>query len=129
MGLEFGKGAKVRLRVGCVEGGEPGRRDGGMQFVVEDVVEEGVVEEGVGEVFEDLGEGVVGGEGGGAACRGDRERCSLRRSCIGFCDGAGDKRPRHSRTRSWVLGVCTASGVGGRGLSMSKVGVSDRSDG
>jgi hypothetical protein len=124
MGLEFGKGAKVRLRVGCVEGGEPGRRDGGMQFVVEDVVEEGV-----GEVFEDLGDGVAGREGGGATEIGDRERCLLSRSCIGFRDGAGDERPRHSRTRSCVLGVWTASGVGGRGLSMSKVGVKDRMEG
>jgi len=51
------------------------------------------------------------------------------RSCVETCSGVDGRRPRHSRTRSLVLGACGASGVGGRGLSTSISGVNDLVEG
>ena len=45
------------------------------------------------------------------------------------CSGTDGRRPRHSRTRSFVLGAWGASGVGGRGLSTSMSGVNDLVEG
>jgi hypothetical protein len=75
-----------------------------------------------------------GGEGSGvgddAVCVVDRARHSSTRSCVEVrvSVGVGGSLPRHSRTSSCVLGVCTPSGVGGSGLSMSMLVQNDRID-
>jgi hypothetical protein len=75
----------------------------------------------------DGGEG--NGVGGDVVCVVDRARHSSMRSCVEVWISVDDSLPRHSRTRSCVLGACTASGVGGSGLSMSMLVHNDRIDG
>ena len=50
-------------------------------------------------------------------------------SRVELCSGAGGRRPKHSRTRSLVLGAWGGSGEGGRGLSTSISGVNDLVEG
>jgi len=139
---DFGSGAKVRLRVGCVDGrGVPGRREGGIKSNGEEGREADVeVEDG----REEDRAGVDGRLGILTECSksalsvgvmdlrysdGVRSRHSPMGSCVGNCSGAGGRRPRHSRTRSCVLGTWRGSGVGGKGLSTSISGVKDLVEG
>jgi len=115
---DFGRGAKVRLRVGCVYGrGVPGRREGGIKSNGEEGreadVEVGDGRErdrgGVGMRLEGLTERPKSALSVGVMdlrySDGVRSRHSSMSSCVGICSGAGGRRPKHSRTRSLVLGA------------------------
>ena len=133
---------KVKLRVGCVDGrGVPGRSDGGMNSNGEDGREADVE---VGDGREEDRGGVAGRldgltgrwksalSGGVMDLRyseGVHSGHSSRWACVEICSGAGGRRPKHSSTRSCVLGTWRGSGVGGRGLSTSMSGVNDLVEG
>ena len=118
MRCEFGRGAKVRLRVGCEDGrGVPGRREEGIKSNGEDGRE---VDVKVGDGREEDLDGVGGRLDGLTECwksalsvgvmdlrysDGVRSTHPSRSSSVEMRSAAGRRRPKHSKTRSCVLGV------------------------